>query len=351
MRYEAVLEMASAARSRKSIDELAMLVSNGWRFCANVVRWRLIGDFEGNQDGELTVITFDGQSTRIETKPLGEMGEATARLWERFQPMRVARSNISSQLPALVELFDVDPVKDVAVLPLDHREFQHRYLLFVASGARGFARLDFKFIDAVGSLFVGELSYRSMIKKLTASLEREARRDELTGLANRRHFMELFEKYWRNASRHQTPLGFVMVDVDHFKKFNDRFGHHAGDLCLAQVSAAMQSVMMRPLDIVARIGGEEFAVLLPDTDLDGAEQLGKRLLAAIDACAIPHDVNGVATTVTASIGVASLVPQEGLRPEDLAKYADDALYDAKNSGRHQVCVYREPTASLEAAVV
>ena len=138
-----------------------------------------------------------------------------------------------------------------------------------------------------------ELRYLSMI-------------DALTGTGNRRAFDANLQAEWRRSLRNAKPLALLMVDVDHFKAFNDRYGHPAGDTCLKRVAAALQSAMLRPADKVARIGGEEFAVLLPETDGPGAERVANRLLGAVEALAISHGGSLVARHVTVSIGVSSV---------------------------------------------
>ena len=163
--------------------------------------------------------------------------------------------------------------------------------------------------------------------------------DALTGVANRRSFNDAIDNEWRRCARAQAPLSVIMVDIDHFKHYNDSFGHQAGDACLAQVADAMRSCAGRPPDLLARYGGEEFVVLLPQVGSQGAQTVAKRILAAVRELAIPHRVSPAGETVTVSLGVATTVPGEASYDGDmLVRTADNALYRAKEAGRNRYCV-------------
>lgn len=190
------------------------------------------------------------------------------------------------------------------------------------------------------------------MKHLADDLRRAAFTDPLTGVANRRQFDETLQREWLRAQRNGAPLSLMMVDVDAFKRYNDHYGHQAGDACLRAVAQAMRCALHRPADLLARYGGEEFALLLPETDAPGAQVLASRLLGAVDALRLPHATSPVGTTVSVSVGVASydqnctawLGPGAdsrfgGLGPRplatDLVATADEALYAAKEGGRRQ----------------
>jgi diguanylate cyclase (GGDEF)-like protein len=167
-------------------------------------------------------------------------------------------------------------------------------------------------------------------------LEALAGQDGLTALANRRTFDNALAREQRRAARDKMRLATVMIDVDWFKAFNDRYGHPAGDECLRQVSKAIENTLRRPGDIVARYGGEEFAVLLPNTDESGAAMIADRIRRAVLALAIDHDASP-ATIATISAGVAAWgpgIPDAAL--STLMQDADRALYVAKNNGRNVV---------------
>lgn len=168
------------------------------------------------------------------------------------------------------------------------------------------------------------------------SLEELSTTDGLTGLANWRTFNERLESEWRRAIRSRGSVAVVLADIDFFKAYNDALGHLAGDACLRRVARAMQSVARRTSDLVARWGGEELAVLLPASDLEGATAVAEAMRQAIESLAIAHPSSPVAGVVTASFGVASVVPGEGAAKERLVEAADAALYAAKRDGRNCV---------------
>jgi diguanylate cyclase (GGDEF)-like protein len=168
-------------------------------------------------------------------------------------------------------------------------------------------------------------------------LRRLARVDGLTGLANRRHFDETLAAEWRRCTRSGKSLSLILIDLDHFKLFNDHYGHQAGDACLKQVSACLQAAFARSHDLVARYGGEEFVCVMPETSLQGAEDKALSLERAVRALRIPHEKSAVADgIVTISLGVAVAVPNIGDECAELILCADRSLYMAKNAGRGQV---------------
>ena len=159
--------------------------------------------------------------------------------------------------------------------------------------------------------------------------------DPLTGLHNRRHFDIVLAKEWERARRNHRPLAVLFIDIDYFKSYNDYRGHRAGDDCLAAVGKAIGHSLQRPADLAARYGGDEFVVLLPDTDTDGAFDVAGRVLAAIGALDIPHVASPLGR-VTSSIGAAQVVPAMNDIPGVLLERADRALYAAKQAGRNGV---------------
>lgn len=182
---------------------------------------------------------------------------------------------------------------------------------------------------------------RRQVQHLNDELEQLARRDPLTGLANRRLFDEACAREWERARRQRSEVAVLMIDVDHFKAYNDHHGHPAGDRSLSRVAEAIASAAHRPTDVVARYGGEEFVVLLPDTGGAGAAELARRIIDGVDALGLPHQASPVAPHVTVSVGVSSarVLGHEGL--EALLSRADQALYRAKLAGRHGLHV-QEP---------
>jgi diguanylate cyclase (GGDEF)-like protein/PAS domain S-box-containing protein len=164
--------------------------------------------------------------------------------------------------------------------------------------------------------------------------------DPLTGLPNRRRFDQALSSEWRRAVREQTPISLLLIDADHFKDYNDTYGHPSGDSCLKQIAESIRCGTIRACDLAARIGGEEFAVLLPNTSGGGARSLANRINDDLRAQAIPHSGNPH-KIVTVSIGFATVVPVAGQSSSYLVDLADEALYSAKHAGRN--CVF--PTTS------
>jgi diguanylate cyclase (GGDEF)-like protein len=160
--------------------------------------------------------------------------------------------------------------------------------------------------------------------------------DDLTQLSNRRHFDLMYAKEWGRAHRFNVPLSFVMIDIDFFKDYNDHFGHQEGDLCLQKISNVLRSVMKRPGDLVSRYGGEEFAIILPDTNLEGAHILMLALQQSIHDLQIPSANTTVNPYVTVSMGIASIAPTDKDNPDELIAAADAQLYNAKHHGRNRI---------------
>ena len=202
-------------------------------------------------------------------------------------------------------------------------------------------------------LVLARVKTQLRVKHMADELRRIATIDVLTGVANRRRFDESLEREWRRARRSGEPLALLMIDVDHFKPFNDRYGHPAGDACLRSVAQALVGASLRPADLVARYGGEEFVVLLPQTPRGGAEHVAHDVLDAVEALGIAHEASLTARHVTVSVGVACydddsecwVAPSAASRfaddlrarcsPIDLVQAADKALYSAKHAGRAQ----------------
>ncbi|MCI3204290.1 MULTISPECIES: diguanylate cyclase [Pandoraea] len=175
-------------------------------------------------------------------------------------------------------------------------------------------------------------------KLAEAALQRMASTDPLTGLANRRTLDEAYDREWRRAQREHAPLSLLFIDVDHFKTFNDRYGHPAGDEALVAVSHAISRSIRRPGDVAGRYGGEEFMVILPRTDPCGARDVAERIRVAVRAAAIEHD-GSQHGHVTVSIGVAGTGPIPLGTPDLLLQAADEALYSAKSGGRDRVTIH------------
>jgi diguanylate cyclase (GGDEF)-like protein len=170
-------------------------------------------------------------------------------------------------------------------------------------------------------------------------LKRLAHLDGLTQVANRRCFDERLEYEWHRLAREQQPLSLILCDVDYFKLYNDHYGHQAGDACLQKIAEAINRNIRRAADLVARYGGEEFVIILPNTSLRGAVYVTELIRTDIAALKIPHLASPLCDWVTASIGLASIIPSLDRSPRRLVDAADQALYEAKFKGRDRYTVY------------
>jgi diguanylate cyclase (GGDEF)-like protein len=181
------------------------------------------------------------------------------------------------------------------------------------------------------------------MKHMADELRRTATTDSLTGVANRRQFDESLEREWLRARRSGDPVSLLMIDVDHFKLYNDRYGHPKGDVCLRHVTQALLSACKGPADLVARYGGEEFVILLPQTPRHGAQHMAQQVIDEVAAIGIFHEDSQTTHHVSVSVGIACFDDasacwendSHALRASDLVQAADKALYSAKRAGRGQ----------------
>ena len=194
--------------------------------------------------------------------------------------------------------------------------------------------------DLVGFMF--DISARKRMEQEVADLNRKleawSNQDGLTGIANRRLFDQTMAAEWARGKRSGAPLSLLMLDVDHFKGYNDHYGHVKGDECLIRVARAIGQVPMRSTDLFARYGGEEFALVLPQTPADAAELVAEKCRELVAALNIPHAASPVGV-ITISVGVCTMVPGEESSCTTLIERADDKLYRAKRNGRNCICSY------------
>ncbi len=179
-------------------------------------------------------------------------------------------------------------------------------------------------------------------------LTRMAYRDTLTDLRNRRYFDEHFQREWERARRGRQPLALILIDLDHFKAYNDRYGHPAGDACLVQFAKLLVRCASRPADIVARLGGEEFGLLLPEATAIGAEDVAQRLQQLVQNAAIPH-AGAPKGVLSFSAGIAAIEAPDGPGPAELFEHADRALYQVKRRGRDGILRYGDETPAADQA--
>ena len=296
------------------------------------------------QDASILIIDDDPASIQVLARLLGEMdemgelrfaldGEEGLALARQAAPDLVL---LDAGLPGL-DGFEVcrrlKADADLASVPVIFVTAQH-------DTATELAGLSAGAVDCIGKpplapIVVARVRTQLRLKQLADELRRAALTDALTGLANRRRFDEQLEREWLRAQRQGAPLSLLMIDIDHFKPFNDHYGHQEGDRCIQAVARLLDAQAARGTDLAARYGGEEFALLLPETGLDDAIQLANDCVSAMAALALPHEHFSVAEVVTLSIGVTTLQGVEA-DAEQLVRRADAALYRAKREGRKGV---------------
>ncbi len=316
--------------------EEALARANESAFAAEVANFELSQIFNNAADG-MWILSLDGRIQRVNdtlVKALETTREDLLSMScrEVFPgdacendacPMRLINSGVRSGVDRVVR--EVHLPLDGALVP---------YLLTATP-----------FFGIEGDLLGIVANYRDIseqkqaeaaLQEANVQLQELATTDGLTQLLNRRRLDECLNLEWRRLAREKLPLSFIICDVDYFKKYNDHYGHQAGDECLRAVAAAIRGQVRRPADLVARYGGEEFAIVLPSTDLNGARGVAGDIRTAVQALGIAHEASEISPWVSLSLGVATRVPGEGFSAERLMAAADQALYDAKHNGRNQV---------------
>lgn len=177
------------------------------------------------------------------------------------------------------------------------------------------------------------------LEEIKVKYQRLATIDELTQVYNRRYFNEYLEREWQRLARERKCISLILCDVDHFKLYNDCYLHQAGDDCLYKVAQYLNNMVKRPADLVARFGGEEFVIILSDTNLLGAQKVAQKICSGVESLAIPHDCSDCSPYVTLSVGVATTIPTKDVMPQKLIQSADQALYEAKGRGRNRLCSF------------
>lgn len=174
------------------------------------------------------------------------------------------------------------------------------------------------------------------LMEMNFELQRLTNVDGLTGLSNRRYFDECLDAEWKRSTRGQNSLAVLMIDIDFFKEYNDTYGHLAGDEALQRVAEVLQKSSGRSTDLVARFGGEEFVIMLPITDLAGAQLIAEKARQDVEDMQLPNDASTASKFLTVSIGVSSIIPQRSQAPFVVVDAADTALYEAKKTGKNRV---------------
>ncbi|MEH2113047.1 PAS domain S-box protein [Nostoc sp.] len=246
----------------------------------------------------------------------------------------IQESDFSANLFELLQLYQIKAAIIVPILNGDH--LWGLLIVHQCVAPRYWQEFEVNLLQQLASQVAIAIHQSVLYQQVQAAneeLQRLATLDGLTQIANRRRFDEYLEAEWHRLKREQVSLSLILFDVDFFKLYNDTYGHLAGDDCLRQLASALKNIVKRPADLVARYGGEEFAVILPNTNIQGAICVAQIIGQAIRDLDIPHAQSRVCDRVTVSLGVVSIVPNSEISPPDLINAADKALYIAKQQGR------------------
>ncbi len=245
-------------------------------------------------------------------------------------------------IEALTRIKEVESLSNVPVIMVTADDTESSLSKAFDLGAVDYVKKPFnktEFIARIRSALRLKVAWDKQIE-LTKKLEKMTLVDGLTGASNRRHFDRVIESEWKRAYRNNGTITLIMIDIDHFKKYNDSYGHLHGDDCLKKVARALLNVARRPTDTVARYGGEEFAVILPETDDCAARILAEKARHAVESLATKHNCSDISGYVTISLGVATMTtPENDSDYKSLIKNADEALYNAKEEGRNRVKIF------------
>lgn len=324
LRYEALFELLAGIRAQTTVEGMAALAGRRWKYLAPVVSWRLL---LRHGAGHYLIECASGQT--LVTQPV-ELGHADARLWREDRPRLLCGDERPSALHA-------DASANVLALPVCSGGRVHA-LLCVASGQTPFTAMDHKFIRHVAGQLVDCLLLALQHAAELRQLQTQALTDALTGAANRAAILEQLDVQWRLSQRTGAPLAVLLVDVDHFKSVNDRFGHHAGDQLLRQLVQRFRS-QVRGGECFGRVGGEEFVFVLANCDATRAQAVAQRLRQAVaDSPFAIEDCTVTEVAATISVGVVSCSGPSCPAAERLLQAADEALYQAKAAGRNCVAL-------------
>ncbi len=291
------------------------------------------------------ILVVDDQPTNIQTlyqilKPEYDVSMATdgaqaIGLCQRRQPDLVLLDVVMPGIDGfeVCKRLKADPAtRDVPVIFVTARDGVEDETLGLAVGA-----VDFITKPVNPPVVLARVRTHIELKRQTDTLRAMAFNDGLTGVANRRWFDERLQVEWLRCRRNRMPLSLILIDLDHFKNYNDRYGHQAGDDCLRLAAGSMKARLGRPADLLARYGGEEFVCLLPETPIDGARAKADDLAKGVLSLNIANSDSPTAQIVTISCGVASVMPNADGSAGDLLQRADEMLYAAKHAGRNRIC--------------
>ncbi|MEA5625905.1 PAS domain S-box protein [Nostoc sp. UHCC 0251] len=335
-----ITEVTQQIRQSLNLEEVLNTTVNSIRQCLgsdSVAIYQLEADGSGNFAAESVV---DGYPQRLElTMHPFSLKQDFSNYYQGLPKVfhDIQESDFSADLFKVLQLYQI---KAAIIVPILNGE--HLWGLLIAhqcAAPRYWQAFEVNLLQQLASQVAIAIHQSVLYQQLQAAneeLQRLATLDGLTQIGNRRRFDQYLDAEWQRLKRDQVPLSLILLDVDFFKLYNDTYGHLAGDDCLRQLASTFKSIVKRPADLVARYGGEEFAVILPNTEIQGAVYMAQTIRQAVRNLAIPHAQSSVCDRVTVSLGVVSIVPNSEISPQDLINAADKALYIAKQQGRDQV---------------
>ncbi len=287
-------------------------------------------------DPQCRVVVWNLACERLTGMPASEL-IGTSDHWRAFY---------DEPRPCLADLIVQKRTSEIRALYVEHENstedhpsyYAENWCVMPQGGTRLYLAMDAGPIyDSAGKLQAVIETFRDMTvqKEAQLALELLATQDGLTGIANRRRFDEILEMEWQRGLRNEKTMSLLMVDVDKFKSYNDTYGHQAGDECLKRIAAVMSDCVQRPIDLVSRYGGEEFAVILPNATIKGAAVVAERIRLAVEKMELPCEIPA-GRYVTVSIGAATIAVAPGASTSQLLAAADIAMYEAKHNGRNLV---------------
>lgn len=328
LRYEALFSLTEQLTTAETVEACAKAAATNLKHIANVAAWRVIVEREAG------FLIIDGHRNGTAVEEVINLDPWDSERWAFDHPILQSRNQLIAPTGGPEHLTGRG-IESLLLLPFV-RSGQPRTMLAVAARSAEPTPLDLKFVNMAGSMLCDQFAAVILRRQMIQTLEDQAWRDGLTGIANRRAVMDALHKSLAVANRHGEALTVLLVDIDHFKKINDTYGHLIGDDVLRETAGRL-TALTREGDLVGRYGGEEFLFILHHCNSDGARTVGERVRSRFSASGFTLNTpEPIEVPITLSVGGASTADNPGLNAEELMSRADEALYLAKKSGRNRL---------------